>query len=77
MAAMYSIITASMNVRLTNKYTSIDVVYGTFVYIVLAPCKMNALARKLVTMRPTRAGYVVTGNQNVPHVIITRNELGT
>jgi len=77
MTIIYSNMTASMKEILINKYTSIAVVYGTFVYIALAPCKMNALARKLVTIIPIRAGYVDGGNQNVPQVMMTRNELGT
>ena len=46
-------------------------------YIELAPCKIKDDARKLVTMIPTRAGYVVGGSQKVPHVIKTKKELGT
>ena len=40
-------------------------------------CKMKALARKLVTMRVTLAGYAVAGIMKVPHVRRTRNEEGT
>ena len=38
---------------------------------------MKALARKLVTMRVTLAGYAVAGIMKVPHVRRTRNEEGT